>query len=70
MAKYSGKQFDVSYLKKPHPLDSRQTSKAVWVKVGKAFEVDDGSIAINLNALPMTGCWDGTLKLYPRNQEE
>lgn len=70
MAKYSGKQYDVSYLKKPHPADEGQAVRSAWVVVGRAFAVNDGTIAIRLDALPMSGCWDGSLKLYPRNQEE
>lgn len=72
MAKYSGEHFDVSYLKKPHPLDERQNNKSVWIRVGRAFAVDDGTISLRLDALPMSGCWDGTLKLYPKttSQEE
>lgn len=44
--------------------------KNVSVRVGYASELDDGSILVTLNVVPVGPRWDGTLKLYDNAHDE
>lgn len=46
---YQGKRFEVFTIR-----ERANQEKGFWVKIGAAFENKDGSLSVNLDALPLT----------------
>lgn len=45
----------------------QESGRRVWVRVGYANQLPDGVVLVTLNAVPVGPRWDGTLKLFPRD---
>lgn len=58
MDKTVKKSYDASFRKKTN-------SGLISVKIGVAFEDDNGRISVKLDALPISE-WDGLIILYPQ----
>jgi hypothetical protein len=58
--------YDVSY-QKPPPEEEGSKKRGHWVKVGVAFDNENGTISVRLDALPLPSAWDGALRLFPKN---
>lgn len=49
-------------------LDQTKQKKTRWVKIGKAFHSDSGSISIKLDTIPASG-WDGWINLFDEKDQ-
>jgi hypothetical protein len=50
----------------------RQTgqTKGRWLRIGTAFQHDDGGISIKLDCVPVGQDWDGWVSMFPRDQNQ
>lgn len=46
-------------------MGRRSNGDSLWITIGKAWERDDGTLSLDVGALPLSSRWNGTLFLIP-----
>ncbi|MGH7744161.1 MAG: hypothetical protein ACREQ5_04990 [Candidatus Dormibacteria bacterium] len=61
------KRFDIVAARKYQTRDG--TAKTHWINCGEGAQWDDGGISLRLHAIPCGSWFDGTLRLFEREEK-
>jgi hypothetical protein len=58
--------YDVSY-QKLEKGNRGEDAKSNWIKIGRGFVNEKGSIDLRFDSLPVPQFWDGRIRLFPKS---